>query len=105
MIKVTVWNEYHHEQNDPVVNNIYPDGIHGLLASFLKEDFEVNTATLFDAECGLSDEVLKNTDVLIWWGHVRHNDVPDEIVDRVYNAVISGMGLIALHSAHHSKIF
>lgn len=105
MLRVTIWNEYHHEQNDPIVKKLYPEGIHGQLASFLKEDFEVRTAVLSDDECGLTEEVLKNTDVLIWWGHVRHDAVPDRIVERVCNAVVSGMGLIALHSAHHSKIF
>ncbi len=105
MIKVTIWNEFYHEQNSEQIRKVYPEGIHNQLKSFLKDDFEVKTATLFDEEYGLSEEVLKDTDVLIWWGHVKHQDVPDEVVERVYNEVISGMGLIVLHSGHHSKIF
>ncbi|MBQ5884959.1 MAG: ThuA domain-containing protein [Clostridia bacterium] len=105
MLRVTIWNEYHHEQHHPIANELYPEGIHGQLASFLKDEFEVRTALLSDDECGLTEEVLKNTDVLIWWGHVRHYAVPDRIVERVCNAVASGMGLIALHSTHQSKIF
>ena len=106
MIKVTVWNECYHEKNDERVAKIYPKGIHQAIADFLKcDDIEVKTATLDDPECGLTQEVLKETDVLIWWGHLRHNDVPDEIVERVKTEVLKGMGLICLHSAHHSKIF
>ncbi len=105
MIKVTVWNEFHHEQNNEAVAKIYPNGIHNAIADFLRcEDIEVKTATLYDDECGLTNEVLDNTDVLIWWGHIRHGAVPDEVVERVKNSVLKGMGLICLHSAHHSKI-
>lgn len=105
MIRVTVWNEFVHEKTEERVKQIYPNGIHEQIKSFLKDDFEVRTATLDDEECGLTKEVIDNTDVLIWWGHMKHGDVPDEVVERVYKAVISGMGLIVLHSGHHSKIF
>ncbi len=105
MIKVTVWNEYQHEKEGKV-KEVYPDGIHGALASFLKSDeISVRTATLDDPECGLPQSVLDDTDVLIWWGHMAHQKVPDEVAQRVQNAVLSGMGFIALHSAHHSKPF
>lgn len=36
---------------------------------------------------------------------MAHNQVEDEIVDRVYKRVMDGMGLIVLHSGHASKIF
>ena len=107
MIRVTVWNEYRHEQNDEEIRKIYPDGIHGQIAKFLSEedDFEVRTATLDEPECGLTQDVIDNTDVLLWWGHQAHNDVPDEIAQRVQEAVLKGMGFIVLHSGHHSKPF
>lgn len=106
-INVTVWNENRHEKRSERVAKVYPDGIHGAIASYLSkfEDFEVRTATLDEPLHGLSDEVLDNTDVLIWWGHTAHEEVSDEIVDKIYNKVICGMGIIALHSAHNSKIF
>ena len=105
-MKVTVWNENQHEKKMPRVCELYPGGIHKYIASFLKcDDIEVRTATLDDEECGLTDEVLKDTDVLIWWGHMAHDRVPDEIVKRVQTYVLSGMGLVVLHSGHHSKIF
>ncbi len=106
MIKVTVWNEYAHEKESEKVASIYPRGIHNAIADFLRcDDIEVRTATLDDPECGLTEEVLNDTDVLIWWGHIRHGDVPDNVVNRVRKSVLKGMGLIVLHSGHHSKIF
>lgn len=106
-IHVTVWNEYRHEQKNENIRAIYPNGIHGAIADFLsKEDiFEVRTATLDEPEHGLTDEVLNSTDVLIWWGHIAHGEVRDDIVEKVYQRVLNGMGLIVLHSGHFSKIF
>ncbi|WP_271398380.1 ThuA domain-containing protein [Salinicoccus roseus] len=103
-MKVTVWNEYRHEKESEVVGEIYPEGIHGQIASFL-EGHEVTTATLDEAEHGLTDEVLDNTDVLIWWGHKAHDEVADEIAEKVRQRVWDGMGLVVLHSAHFSKPF
>lgn len=106
IMKVTVWNEYRHEQVNPLVAEIYPQGIHGTIASFLTEaGYDVHTATLDEDKHGLTDEVLANTDVLIWWGHIAHHEVEDEIVDKVKKRVLAGMGLIVLHSGHFSKIF
>ncbi|TKD69283.1 ThuA domain-containing protein [Pseudalkalibacillus hwajinpoensis] len=105
MLNVTVWNENRHEQKSEEVRNVYPNGIHGAIAEFLKEDFEVRTATLDEPEHGLSEEVLNSTDVLLWWGHIAHEEVSDEIVERVHQRVLDGMGLIVLHSGHFSKIF
>lgn len=105
-MKVTVWNENRHEKENPKVLENYPGGIHGYLANMLAcDDIEVRTATLDQEECGLTKEIVEDTDVMLWWGHGAHEQVPDEIVDRVYEAVMRGMGLIVLHSAHHSKIF
>lgn len=107
MLRITVWNENLHEKTDPRVAQIHPQGIHGTVAELLREgtDFEVRTATLDDPECGLTEEVLEQTDVLFWWGHMGHNRVPDEVVERVHRHVLCGMGLVVLHSGHHSKIF
>ncbi len=106
-IKVTVWNEYRHEKSKSKVAEIYPKGIHAAIAEFLGKDpeIEVRTATLDEPDHGLTDEVLDNTDVLIWWGHMAHEEVKEDIVEKIYERVISGMGFIALHSAHFSKVF
>jgi trehalose utilization protein len=106
-IRVTVWNEYRHERKSPEIAALYPQGIHGTIAAFLNAQpgIEASTATLDEPEHGLTDEVLENTDVLIWWGHMAHREVQDEIVDKVQKRILNGMGLIVLHSAHFSKIF
>lgn len=105
-MNVTVWNENRHEKKNPKVKEIYPEGIHGTIASFLKEDgVDVKTATLDEAEHGLTGQVLNETDVLIWWGHLAHDEVSDDVVAKVHQRVLDGMGLIVLHSGHFSKIF
>ena len=107
-IRVTVWNEFRHEKHaDHPASTIYPDGMHEAIASHLRKlpDLEVRTATLDEPEHGLTEKVLAETDVLIWWAHMAHGEVKDEIVDRVHARVLGGMGLIPLHSGHFSKIF
>lgn len=106
MIRVTIYNEYVHEREDEAIREVYPEGIHMTLKQQLEdEEITVRTVTLDDLPDGLSDEVLAETDVLIWWGHIRHREVPDEVALRVQQAVLKGMGAIFLHSAHHSKPF
>jgi len=106
--RVTVWNEFLHEKKDPKIAEIYPDGIHGAIAEYLRSrpSFEVRTATLEEPEHGLTDQVLQSTDVLIWWGHMAHDKVSDKVVNKVHLRIANeGMGLVVLHSAHYSKIF
>lgn len=104
--RVTVWNEFRHERRNPKVTEIYPDGIHKAIAAGLNEaGFEARTATLDEPQHGLTKEVLAETDVLLWWGHVAHDEVEERIVDRVQKRVLAGMGLIVLHSGHFSKPF
>jgi trehalose utilization protein len=106
-IRVTVWNEFLHEKTDEAVKKVYPDGMHAVIAKALnaEADITARTATLEEPEHGLTEEVLKSTDVLTWWAHLAHAKVEDSIVDRVQKHVLEGMGLICLHSAHCSKIF
>lgn len=106
-IRVTVWNEFRHEKSHPAVKAIYPDGMHAVIARALAAhpDLSVRCATLDEPEHGLTAAVLDTTDVLLWWGHMAHGEVADEVVTRVQQQVLAGMGLIVLHSGHHSKIF
>ncbi len=108
MIRVLVWNEFMHEKDaNCKASEIYPEGIHKCIADFLgkEDDIEVKTATLFDENCGITKELLEQTDVIIWWGHCGHGKVPDEVAAMVQEAVLNGMGAIFLHSAHKSKPF
>jgi trehalose utilization protein len=106
-INVTIWNEFLHEQKNEKVRSIYADGIHKTIGKYLENEGEyiIRYATLEEPDHGLTEEVLANTDVLIWWGHMAHDRVKDEVVERVYLRVLLGMGLIVLHSSHYSKIF
>ncbi len=106
-IRVTVWNEFRHEQTEGhKAMEIYPDGIHSVIAGFLTEaGYDASTATLDEPEHGLTQDVIDNTDVFVWWGHMAHHEVDDVIVEKVKNRVLAGAGLIVLHSGHFSKIF
>ena len=124
-IRVTVWNEFWHEnprQRDHMrrswmshgysqenaseetegVRGIYAEGSRAAVAAPLREQgCTVGTATLDEPEHGLTAAVLNETDVLIWWGHAARDQVSDEMVERVHErANMGGMGMVALHSAH-----
>jgi len=112
-IKVTVWNENVHDKEE-YVRAIHPNGIHNTVKDFLMrsnaglpEDQQliVRTATLDQPEQGFADGLLEDTDVLMWWGHMHHGEVSDELAERIVHRVWGGMGFIALHSAHMSKPF
>jgi trehalose utilization protein len=107
-IRVTVWNEFRHEQNPKhKAREVYPDGMHAAIAAHLnaQDGIIARTATLDEPEHGLSDEVLAATDVMTWWGHAAHGEVAEATVDKVQRRVLEGMGIIVLHSGHFSKIF
>ncbi len=107
-IRVTVWNEFRHEKEMEEVRKVYPQGMHAAIGDALIKagGFEVYYAWLDkDPEHGLSQKLLDSTDVLFWWGHCAHQEVKDEIVARVRQRVMDGMGLVVLHSGHKSKIF
>ncbi|GAB3214015.1 ThuA domain-containing protein [Marinactinospora thermotolerans] len=108
-LRVTVWNENLHETADDTVARRYPDGIHGAVAAALRDHLgqrvRLRTATLREPDHGLGGEVIDTTDVLVWWGHLAHDEVTDEVVERVRRRVLAGMGLVVLHSGHYSRIF
>ncbi len=109
-LRITVWNEGVHETSGrpESMATDYPEGMHGAIAAGLAgliPDATIRTAVLADPEHGLPEEVLADTDVLLWWGHIAHDQVADEVVERVQRHVLGGMGLLVLHSGHFSKIF
>jgi trehalose utilization protein len=106
-IRATVWGENVHEQQNQFVAENYPQGMHGQIAAVLNADAGITATavTLQDPEHGMTEARLDTTDVLVWWGHAAHDKVDDAIVERIARRVWEGMGLIVLHSGHHSKIF
>ena len=109
-INVVIWNEFVHERAEgkagDIIRQFYPDGIHRCLASKLaSDDLQITPVSLDMPDEGLPDELLNNTDVLLWWGHCAHDKVSDALVEKIQKRVLAGMGLIVLHSGHFSKIF
>lgn len=110
MPRITIFNEFRHERNDAEVRDLYPQGMHVTLEQGIRSrlpgaELEFSYALLDEPEHGLSEDVLASTDTLIWWGHQAHDEVSDAVAGRVQQAVLSGMGLVVLHSAHFSKPF
>jgi trehalose utilization protein len=105
-MQVVIWNEYRHERGDDEVRRLYPLGIHEAIQRGLaSHGIHAHTATLDEPEHGLPAARLERTDVLVWWGHIAHEEVADGVVERVQRRVLDGMGLVVLHSAHLSRIF
>lgn len=109
-IRVTIWNENVHETADSAfgayIRTFYPNGIHNALKEELaSDDLEITAVSLDMPNQGITDELLANTDVLVWWGHCAHAKVEDALVEKIHTRILEGMGLIVLHSGHYSKIF
>ena len=104
-VRVLVWDEK--PQHAP--KSVYPVSINGAIAEGLNEmggcAITARTANLEDPEQGITADALAETDVLIWWGHARHDELADDKAEMIKAAVHKGLGLIALHSAHYSKPF
>lgn len=101
-LRVRIWCE------GTARKSVYPDDIDGALAGYLRrrQGLSVTRARLNDAAAGLSDEALDATDVLVWWGRLRHDDVPRERAAAVIERVKAGrLGLLALHGSCSSKPF
>lgn len=121
MKRITVWTEFHtdadglkktlpevyNENARKAIMSVYPNGMGHEIADIFKgdKDCSVKVTSVYDEDDGLSEEILNNTDVLIYWAHCLHGKVSDETVERVVRHVNTGMGVILLHSAHHSKLF
>lgn len=104
-IKVTVWSEGIDPELEPRAIALYPDDINTYLAEFLgrEDDFEVRKRDISQPENGLSQEIIDQTDVLVWWSHLYDDQVSDEVAERVVQAVLNGMGLLFLHASLGSK--
>jgi trehalose utilization protein len=102
-IRVTIWDE-----QQPAQKSVYTNFLGNHIAAHLKENaaFQVRSVHLDEPDHGLPEQTLNDTDVLIWWGHIRHADVPQALADRIVERVKAGkLALIALHSAHWSAPF
>lgn len=104
-MNIVIFNE-NIQDKEQSVKKVYPNAIHGALKEALDaEGNHITVVTMDDENCGITRELLDNTDVLIWWSHVANAKVSDEVTFLVYDAVLRGMGFIVLHSAHSAKPF
>lgn len=104
-LRVTVWCEGLDPIQEPKAVACYPDDINGCIGAFLakSEDMTVALHSQKEPENGLSQRILDETDVLVWWSHLYDNELSQEASDRVVEAVLNGMGLLLLHSSGGSK--
>ncbi len=107
MLRVLVYNEFRHEKDPNCrASEIYPEGIHSAIAAFLSKEADISVRTVTLETIGeITRETLRETDVIIWWGHMAHDEVPEEIAALVQEEVLNGMGAVFLHSGHKSKPF
>jgi trehalose utilization protein len=106
-LKVVVWSEGT-ANVDEASRKVYPNDINAAIAEGLKplesKGWDIVKASLNDPSQGITDELLNSTDVLIWWGHKRHGEVKDELVNKIQRRVKEeGMGFISTHSSHFAK--
>lgn len=101
-IRVLVWSE------GTAPESVYPNDINATIAEHLNayDECVARAVSIDDPEQGVSDDSLGWADALVWWGHLRHDDVTDETVDRIESAVTEeGVGFIGLHSGHYARPF
>jgi trehalose utilization protein len=102
-IKVVVWDERQPRQKEG-----YDGFLGNAIATHLvgQPGLKVKSVGLDDPGQGVTDEVLKGCQVLIWWGHVRQGEVAPIVGRRIVERIKAGtLSLIALHSAHWATPF
>ncbi len=102
-IRVLVWDE-----RQPEALKAYGDYLGNSLAVELRKNtgLEVTSVALDDTGQGIASDTLRNTDVLIWWGHLRHDEVSVEKSKEIAELIKAGkLAYIGLHSAHWSNPF
>ena len=106
-MNVTVVCEHNASMDSEAGKRAYPEGLGVCLKEMLEEAGHRVTLVTTDengAE-GLTDDIIGATDVMFWWGHWYHQKVSDEIIGKVADRALRGMGMVFLHSAHDSKMF
>ncbi len=103
-IHVLVWDERQPRQAEAYDNFLGNEIAVRLKAS--AKDFELRSVALDDPQQGLSAGNIEWADVIVWWGHVRQNQVKAANAKRVVEYIRRGdLDLIALHSAHWARPF
>ena len=102
-IRILIWDERSDAEKEA-----YENFLGNCIAEQLKKNptFIVVSSGLNEAEQGISERVLNETDVLIWWGHVKQAEIsPQKGKDIVERIKAGKLSFIALHSAHWATPF
>lgn len=100
-IRVLVWDE-----RQPRQKEAYSNWLGNAIAGHLRTvpGLSVRSVALDDPGQGLTG--LDETDVLVWWGHVRQMEIEPATARRIVDRIRTGrLNLVALHSAHWSRPF
>lgn len=103
MVRVLVWDE-----QQPAQKQAYENYLGNTIAEYLSKQpgLRVISANINEPEKGLPTTLLDNTDVLIWWGHVRQDEISADLSRDIVARIKAGrLALIALHSAHWANPF
>ncbi len=100
-IKVLVWDE-----RQPRQAEAYDNFLGNEIAERLSTMPGIAVMSVGQDDPGYGLGSLHEQDVLLWWGHVRQGEVPDDVGRRIVERVRTGqLALVALHSAHWSVPF
>jgi trehalose utilization protein len=98
-----VWDE-----RQPSQKQAYDSLLGNYIADHLGKQpgISVHSFGLDDSEQGLSQKILSECDVLIWWGHQRQGEVSQQTGKKIVERIKQGTtSLITLHSAHWATPF
>ena len=102
-INVLVWDEQQPKQKEA-----YDNFLGNAIAEHLGKNpaLNVRSAKLDDPQQGISSKSLDWSDVIVWWGHVRHDEISSKKSKEIVKLIKKGeLSLIVLHSAHWSSPF
>jgi len=102
-MRIVVWDE-----RQPKQQSMYENFLGNHIAAYLgkQKGFSVRSVGLDDPQQGLLDTLLDDCDVLIWWGHVRQDEISIRTARRIVRRIKAGkLNFIVLHSAHWSTPF
>src|SRR5690242_20058784 len=108
-IRVLVWDEQQPAQKEAYGERMLGNTIADYLAK--NPGLSVRSVAMpkkgeVDGDASLSAESLEQTDVLVWWGHVRHREVKWETADQIVERIKANkLALVCLHSAHWASPF
>ena len=87
-INVVVWDE-----RQPDQKKAYDNFLGNQIADHLKRKpgLAVKSVSIEDDEKGLSPALLRDCDVLVWWGHLRQGEITRKMAQPLIRRIKEGM--------------